>query len=279
VCSGSDGVEPCLVTNPLAETASGLWGSVPAGVSNPLVSSVSAFFPCYNDGQIIESIVRRILATLEGLVDTFEVIVVDDGSQDDSLVTLRRLERELPCLRVVAHDVNRGYGAALISGFATARHAWIFYTDGDGQYDPGEIVTLIAAVEPSTDIVQGWKLRRSDSWYRTIIGRVYHHVVACCFALDVRDTDCDFRLFRRALLERSPLESTSGVICVEMMRKFHQGGAHFVEVPVRHYPRRHGRSQFFRLPQIARAASQLGVLWFRLVVRHDDRTPSRCSDR
>jgi glycosyltransferase involved in cell wall biosynthesis len=257
---------------PPTETETSIWGPAPLGVRNPLVSSVSAFFPCYNDGQIIESVICRAHVMLEQLVDTFEIIVVDDGSHDNSLLTLRRLERDLPRLRIVAHDVNRGYGAALISGFAAAQYEWIFYTDGDGQYDPGEIATLFASVERSTDIVQGWKLRRSDSWYRTIIGRVYHHVVAFCFALDVRDTDCDFRLFRRELLERCPLKSTSGVICVEMMRRFHQADAHFVEVPVHHYPRRHGRSQFFRLPQIARAATQLGALWFRLVVvRHDER--------
>src|SRR5262249_21044446 len=152
------------------------------------------------------------------------------------------LERELPYLRVIAHQENCGYGGALISGFAAARHEWVFYTDGDGQYDPAEVSTLISAVRPSTDIVQGWKLSRGDSWYRKIIGRIYHHVVASAFSLNVRDTDCDFRLFRRALLERAPLASTSGVICVEMMRRFQDVDAQFVEVPVHHYFRPHGRS-------------------------------------
>jgi len=115
--------------------------------------------------------------------------------------------------------------------------------------------------------VQGWKLERGDSWYRKVIGRAYHHTVKVMFRLHVRDTDCDFRLFRRSLIDEVPLRSHTGVICVEMMRTFEQAGARFVEVPVHHYERPHGRSQFFRLPNIARSAVQLGELWVRLVVR------------
>lgn len=248
------------------------WRGEPAPVPNPQVATVSAFFPCYNDALTIAVLVRRVAGVLGSVVADFEVIVVDDGSQDESLSLLRVLEQELPYLRVVAHHENRGYGGALISGFTAARNEWVFYTDGDGQYDPAEVATLISAVTPSTDIVQGWKVSRGDSWYRKIIGRIYHHVVASAFSLNVRDTDCDFRLFRRALLERAPLESTSGVICVEMMRRFQDIDAQFTEVPVHHYFRPHGRSQFFRLPQIARAALQLARLWVRLVVHPDQPT-------
>jgi Glycosyl transferase family 2 len=245
------------------------WGPLPVSGPNRQVRSISAFFPCYNDAETIEAIVRRADAALRPLVDDFEIIVVDDGSRDASLAVLRGLEHALPRLRVIEHDVNRGYGGALISGFAAAKHEWVFYTDGDGQYDPGEVARLIRAVEPSTDIVQGWKISRSDTWYRKVIGRLYHHVVALAFSLRVRDTDCDFRLFRRVLLERAPLKSTSGVICVEMMRRFQEIDAQFTEVAVHHFPRQHGRSQFFRLPQIARAAVQLARLWVRLIARGD----------
>ena len=229
---------------------------------------MSAFFPCYNDAATIEAIVRRADAALRPLVDDLEIIVVDDGSHDGSLALLRALELELPTLKVIAHGTNRGYGGALISGFAAANNEWVFYTDGDGQYDPGEARELINAVAPSTDIVQGWKISRSDTWYRRLLGRLYHHTVARMFSLRVRDTDCDFRLFRRALLGRVRLESTSGVICVEMMRQFQVIEANFTEVPVHHYARQHGRSQFFRLPQITRASVQLVQLWIRLILRN-----------
>jgi glycosyltransferase involved in cell wall biosynthesis len=231
--------------------------------------SVSAFFPCYNDAGSIAKMVADVDTALERapMVDDYEIIVVNDGSRDGSAAELVVLEEKFPRLRVVTHEVNRGYGGALISGFATATKEWIFYTDGDAQYDATEIAVLLERAGPEVDVVQGWKLTRGDTWYRKLIGRVYHHVVRRLFDLHVRDTDCDFRLFRRALLQHRPLTSTSGVICVEMMRTFERQGARFVEVPVHHFARPSGRSQFFRLPAIARSARQLLTLWWNLVIR------------
>jgi glycosyltransferase involved in cell wall biosynthesis len=234
---------------------------------NPHVRSVSAFFPCYNDEHSISTMVRAARGALVGNVERFEIMVVDDGSTDNSLLVLESLCDEIPELSIVHHDVNRGYGGALISGFAAATLEWVFYTDGDAQYDASELVRCIEAVRPGTDVVQGWKIERGDPWYRKVIGRVYHHTVRLLFDLHVRDTDCDFRLIRSTLLDRIELTSTSGVICVEMMRKFEQADAQFVEVGVSHRARPHGRSQFFRLPAIARSARQLLTLWWYLVVR------------
>ncbi|HQZ36409.1 MAG TPA: glycosyltransferase family 2 protein [Ilumatobacteraceae bacterium] len=234
---------------------------------NPLVSSVSAFFPCYNDALSIGKMVRDVHAGLESAVDDFEVIVVNDGSQDDSLAVLHELATEFPRLRIVDHEVNRGYGGALLSGFAAATKQWVFYTDGDAQYDAAEIVRCIAAVQAGTDVVQGYKIGRGDPWHRKVIGRAYHHVVKLLFGLRVRDTDCDFRLIRQTVLDKVTLRSTTGVICVEMMCSFQRADANFVQVGVNHYARPHGRSQFFRLPAITRSAVQLLQLWWRLMVR------------
>ena len=230
--------------------------------------TVSAFFPCYNDAGSIGKMVADVDAALVGSdrVRDYEVIVVNDGSRDGSAEVLRELGERFGKLRVVTHEANRGYGGALISGFGAARFDWIFYTDGDAQYDATEVTDLLDALSSDTDVVQGWKRGRGDSWYRKVIGRVYHHVVKVAFRLHVRDTDCDFRLFRRALIEQRPLISTSGVICVEMMRTFQEQGARFSEVPVSHYFRPSGKSQFFRLPAIARSARQLVELWWRLMV-------------
>jgi glycosyltransferase involved in cell wall biosynthesis len=235
-----------------------------------VVTSVSAFFPCYNDELSITTMVVDVDAALRGRVADYEIIVVDDGSSDRSAEVLERLRSEVPALRVVRHERNRGYGGALISGFGAATKEWIFYTDGDAQYDAAEIVDLIAAARPSTDIVQGWKISRGDGPVRAVIGRSYHHVVRLLFSLPVRDTDCDFRLFRRSLLAAGPLRSTSGVICVEMMRRFSRSGAEFVQVPVHHYPRQAGRSQFLRISSIIRSARQLAALWWTMVVRGQD---------
>lgn len=236
---------------------------------NPHVSSVSAFFPCYNDALSIGKMVRDVHAGLETAVDDFEVIVVNDGSQDNSLAVLHELAAEFPRLRIVDHTSNRGYGGALLSGFEAATKQWVFYTDGDAQYDAGEIVRCIAAVQADTDIVQGFKIGRGDPWHRKVIGRTYHHVVKLLFRLRVRDTDCDFRLIRQTLLDKVTLRSSTGVICVEMMCSFQRVGARFVQVGVSHYSRPHGKSQFFRLPAIARSARQLLQLWWRLMIRRD----------
>lgn len=233
---------------------------------NPAVQSLSAFFPCYNDGPTIASVVTIAQATLERLGVDFEIIVIDDGSTDRSREILHELTAHFPRLRVVEHEANRGYGGALLSGFAAATKQWVFYTDGDAQFDPGEVEMLVKEATDAVDVVQGWKIRRADNWRRVLIGKVYHHGVAHLFGLRIRDTDCDFRLIRRSLLERVRLTHSSGVICVEMVRKFQDAGARFVEVAVHHYPRTHGRSQFFRPSQVFRTLWDLAWLWVRLVV-------------
>lgn len=229
--------------------------------------AVSAMFPCYNDGETIGGLVDDVHAVLAPIVDELEVIVVNDGSADNSRVVLDDMATTRPWLVVIHHERNRGYGGALISGFNAARYEWIFYTDGDAQYDAKEAALLMPLANDDVDIVQGYKLGRGDPLHRKVIGRVYHHVVKLMFHLPGRDTDCDFRLFRRSLVRARPLQSTSGVICVEMMRSFSEQGARFVDAPVHHYARPSGKSQFFRIPAIARSARQLLALWWRVVVR------------
>jgi glycosyltransferase involved in cell wall biosynthesis len=245
---------------------------------NPLVRSVSAFFPCYNDALSIPVMVRDVRRSLVDAVDDFEIIVVDDGSSDDSFEVLTALTAEVPELRVIRHDTNRGYGGALLSGFAAATREWIFYTDGDAQYDASEITRCIDAVTADVDVVQGWKIGRGDPWYRKLIGRTYHHVVKFLFRLPVRDTDCDFRFIHSRVMAQVELTSTSGVICVEMMHAFDRVGVRFVEVGVSHHARPHGRSQFFRIPAIARSAKQLMALWWRVIVS-DRRSTARTGRR
>jgi glycosyltransferase involved in cell wall biosynthesis len=233
---------------------------------NQAVSSVSAFFPCYNDEATIGPVVESAATTLDHVGVDSEIIVVNDGSSDGSERVLKQLTESEPRLRVVTHEHNRGYGGALLSGFGSATKQWVFYTDGDGQFDPTELELLVARAADDIDVVQGYKLNRADNLARKVIGRVYHWFVSLMFGLRVRDTDCDFRLIRRSKLEAVPLEKTTGVICVELVRKLQDTGATFAEVGVHHYPRSHGRSQFFKLISVARTLWDLAKLWVQLVL-------------
>ncbi len=228
--------------------------------------SLTAFFPAYNDQHTIEDIVRTAAEEIRKVTDDFEVLVVDDGSKDQSGTILDRLARELPYLRVIHHERNLGYGAALISGFRDAQKDLIFYTDGDGQYDVREMHNLLAQLRPSVDLVNGYKVKRADAWYRIWIGALYREAIRRIFRLTIRDVDCDFRLLRRHVFETITLESRSGVICVEMAKKFERAGFRMVEIPVHHYPRRHGRSEFFRFRHLAFTLWGLTKIWWNLVL-------------
>jgi glycosyltransferase involved in cell wall biosynthesis len=235
----------------------------------PATAGLSVFFPAYNDSGTIASMVVTAVQTARRLTSDFEVIVVNDGSKDRTGSILDELARLYPEVRIVNHEVNRGYGGALRSGFAAAQKDLIFYTDGDAQYDPAELELLWRRMTPDVDLINGYKISRSDPWHRIVIGRIYHHTVRLAFGLRVRDVDCDFRLMRRSIFDRVRLEKNSGVICLEMMKKIHDAGFRIAEVPVHHFHRAYGRSQFFNFRRIGRTAIDVLKLWIALVVRRE----------
>lgn len=238
--------------------------------SQPLnrgLSSISAVFPALNDGGTIASMVLTARAALRTATKDFEIIVVNNGSQDYTGLVLEDLARVLPELRVIHHDLPLGYGGALRAGFSAAVKDWIFYTDGDAQYNPLELDRLVEAALNGVDVVNGYKISRQDPWYRTVLGRLYHHTARALFGFHLRDVDCDFRLFRRSILETVPLTSSTGTIGLEIVKRFQDAGYHFVEVPVSHHYRRYGDSQFFNPRRLFRMAKNLAALWIQLVLR------------
>src|SRR5437660_7100516 len=142
--------------------------------------SITAFFPAYNDAATIGGLVAFTDAVLQRVTADYEIVVVNDASPDDLAGVLEPLCAQFPRLKVVTHLRNRGYGGALQSGFAHATKELIFYTDGDGQYDPTEIVSLLPHLE-GADLVNGYKLQRADALYRVVIGRLYHYTAKLLF--------------------------------------------------------------------------------------------------
>ena len=230
---------------------------------------LSIFFPAYNDAGTIASLVLVAHMTARELTEDHEVIVVEDGSPDHTGPLLDEMARHFPWLKVVHHGANRGYGGALRSGFAAAAKELVFYTDGDAQYDPREMARLWEAFSPEVDFVNGYKITRHDPLHRVVIGRLYHWFVKLAFGLRLRDVDCDFRLLRRGILDKVRLTRSSGVICVELMKKVQDHGYRIAEVPVHHFHRSYGKSQFFNLPRVARTLVDLARLWWELVIRRD----------
>jgi glycosyltransferase involved in cell wall biosynthesis len=234
--------------------------------------SISAFFPAYNDSGTIASMVVLADRALRKVSDDYEIIVVNDGSRDHTGEVLSEMEALCPALRVVSHPSNRGYGAALRTGFESSTKDLIFYTDGDAQYDVRELERLVPLMTEAVDIVNGYKISRSDPLHRVIVGKIYCWIVKLTFGIKIRDVDCDFRLIRRQCFSKVTLHSSSGTICVEMMRTLQDAGMRFAEAPVHHYHRAYGKSQFFNFKRLFRTFIDLGALWWRLVVKGKSRS-------
>lgn len=228
--------------------------------------SISAFFPCYNDAHTIGDLVAQADEVLAALCDDYEIIVVNDGSKDESASVLAALSERMPRLRVVHHPTNRGYGAALRSGFDHATKDLVFYTDGDGQYDVRELPILLMLLTDDTHFVNGMKMTRQDPPYRVFIGNLHRFVTRWTFWLPINDVDCDFRLIRRSILDKLRLSSSSGSICVELVKQAQRAGAQFREVSIHHYARRSGASEFFTFRRIVRTYADLAVMWVELMI-------------
>lgn len=236
--------------------------------------SITVFYPFLNDWGTIGSLVALAADTLEKLTDDWEIIIVNDGSKKKDRQALEAVARKIKGVRLVHHKKNRGYGAALRTGFKEAKKDLIFYTDGDAQYDVRELVKLYKKMDMEDEklgMVNGYKIKRRDPLHRVVAGRVYHHLVKIFFRLPIRDTDCDFRLIKSLALNKIKLKENTGTICVELVKALDLAGYKIAEVPVNHYWRWSGKSQFFNFRRLIRVGRDLVKLWWRLMVRRDYR--------
>jgi glycosyltransferase involved in cell wall biosynthesis len=229
---------------------------------------ISAVMPAYNEEANLEESVGRMASALQTVARRFEMIVVDDGSQDGTAALLERLKGAHPNLRVIRHAANRGYGAALRSGFEAARFGWIFLMDADNQFDPAEVELLLARAADA-DIVAGYRKHRRDPLLRRLNAWAFFTLVRVLFGKLVRDVNCAFRLTRRDLIARMALHSEGALINTEMLVLARQLRARVVEVPVHHYPRRAGKQTGANIRVVIRAFAEL--LAFRAEMRKVER--------
>jgi glycosyltransferase involved in cell wall biosynthesis len=217
---------------------------------------LSLFYPLYNEEGNVAEAARRALAILPRYADAFEVILVDDGSRDGTAAIADRLSADDPRIRVVHHPANRGYGAALRSGIAASRYEWVFYTDGDNQFDIGELGLLIPLADEH-DIVSAYRIRRCDPFHRRLNEAIFNLAIRVLFGLRVRDVDCAFKLYRSSIFESMELVSNGAMIDVEILARAARRGARIAQVGVHHYPRTVGRQTGANLSVIGRAFREL----------------------
>jgi glycosyltransferase involved in cell wall biosynthesis len=232
----------------------------------PSALSISAVLPAFNEEAIIERTVRHVAGVLSGLTTDYEVIVTNDGSRDRTGEVLAALAAAEPGLnlRVVTHTVNRGYGAALASGFDAARKELIFLTDGDKQFDVTELGEFLPEMNAQTDLVVGWRRKRADPPMRKLNALGWKMLVNALFGYTARDVDCAFKLFRRRVWESMTVHARGATFSAEFLIKARRLGFRVTELPVSHFPRTAGSPTGARPDVIVRAFVELFRLWRNL---------------
>jgi glycosyltransferase involved in cell wall biosynthesis len=229
------------------------------------VPALSYFFPAHNEEANLRGLVEEALATLPRLADVFEIVIVDDGSRDATPRIADELAAADPRVRVVHHPRNRGYGAALRSGFAASRYELLAFTDGDRQFQVIDLGRLTARyLEGGADVVVGFRIKRADPLVRTLYAKAYRLANRIFFGLRITDVDCACKLFRRGALAGINVESGGAFFSAELLIKLRSVGRRVVEVGVPHYPRTAGSPTGAKPQVVFRAVRDFWSLRLRL---------------
>jgi glycosyltransferase involved in cell wall biosynthesis len=246
---------------------------LPQSVSSPIqrLPGISVFLLAHNEEGNIERVVEGFKAELPKLTDDYEIIVVNDGSSDRTGQIAEHMAAVDGHVRVVHHPLNRGYGAAVISGINAASKPYVLLSDGDGQFDPADSVQLAAKIMDN-DVVVGRRVQRADRLIRRLNGKAWSILMRLLFGIRITDVDCGFKLFRRDVLAGLELEAAGAMITTELMAKLAGRGARITEVGVRHLPRLTGEQSGNSMRVIARAFKELFTLYWKLrAARHSHR--------
>ncbi len=219
-------------------------------------NTISVFFPCYNEAENIPGLVNKTLTVLSGLTSDFEIILVNDGSTDNTREIIDSLAAENPSVRAVHHKTNSGYGAALQSGFRAAEKELVFYTDGDAQFDIEELPAILPLIN-QYDIVSCYRLDRKDTAIRKLNAWCWTNLVCFLFRMKIRDIDCAFKLFKRKIFDQIEMHSTGALIDTEILARAIRKGYTVTQTGVHHYPRTAGSQTGANLTVILRAFKEL----------------------
>jgi len=204
---------------------------------------ISVVLPAYNEEENIPLIISKIQPYLKKNFGKYEIIVVDDGSRDKTGKIVKDLQKTRPWLRLVTHPKNRGYGAALRSGFTSAKMPWVFYTDSDNQFDINDLDKLMPLTE-KFDIVAGYREHRQDPYMRIFIAWVYNQIIWLSLGLKIRDIDCAFKIYKKQVFDKIKMTSETGLIDAEVLVKAKRAGFTIGQTGVRHFPRTLGQTVY-----------------------------------
>ena len=238
-----------------------------------LIDELSVFYPCYNEEKNIKSTVAKTIPVLKKITGKWEIILVNDGSKDNTAAVLTSIKKQFPQqIKIITHNPNRGYGGAVKSGLYNSKYKWITFTDSDGQFDFGEVVNLIKKQQQTqADIVIGYYLSRQVSKLTILTSKIWELIVFILFGLKVTDIDCAFKLSRKKVVDTIPkLESERGAfISSEFLIKAKKAGFKIAEVGVHHYPRTEGQATGRNLKVILKSFSDLFRLWYKINFKRD----------
>jgi glycosyltransferase involved in cell wall biosynthesis len=228
------------------------------------VSELSIFFPFWNEQENIESVIKKAIPVAQKVADKWEIIMVDDGSSDNTLGIAQKLAKQDPRLIAVPHGKNRGYGAALKTGFAKAKYNLAVFNDGDGQFDLSEVTKFLDKIE-NADMVIGYRKRRLDNPFRHLLMNMLKIWDLVLFGFKFKDIDCGFKLFKKEALNKIlPFQSEGAMITTEILAKAKKAHLKIAQVEVNHYPRIYGNQSGGNLRVILRAVKESLLLWRNL---------------
>lgn len=232
-----------------------------------LIDELSVFLPAYNEAANLEKTVANVRQSLSKVAAKWEIVIVNDGSKDNTAAIAAKLAKADKHIRVITHEVNRGYGAAFKSGLYGCKYAWVSFIDADGQFDFAEIPNFIAKQKATNaDMVIGYYRKRQVGFVRKVNSAAWQLIVNLLFGLNVRDIDCGFKLMSKKVIDGVPkLESERGAfITSEFLLKAKKKGYQIVEIPVNHYPRLAGSATGAKLNVIIKSFVDLFRLWKKL---------------